>query len=422
MRILWITNVFPPEINKKLNISIPASGGWLESMSLNLLRTDPSIEIVYASPIPNNKKIIKGHSEHFKYYALPSSFINGKISNQIESWRNINKETKPDIVHIHGTEYGHGLAYIMSCGSKNVVVSIQGLISIIARYADGHITIRDIIKNLTLNEFINRRLLDTEYIMRHRTKQETLYIKTVNHVIGRTDWDKVHVKTINPHVQYHNCNESLRNGFYNEEWDIKKCKKHSIFISQSQQPLKGLHQILKAMPLVLRHFPDAHLYIAGQDFLYKKKNIKEKIFRNSFSKYLLKIIRNNNLEKNITFTGTLSEKEMIRKYLESNVFVCCSSIENSSNSIGEAQLLGVPVIASYVGGTPSMIEDNKTGFLYRFEEYEMLAYNICRIFNNEIDLYSLHKREREIASFRHNIDINAKKMISIYEYIYKNKQ
>ena len=41
-----------------------------------------------------------------------------------------------------------------------------------------------------------------------------------------------------------------------------------------------------------------------------------------------------------------------------------SYIENSPNSVGEAQMVGVPVVASRVGGTDSMVEHGKTGFMY----------------------------------------------------------
>ena len=50
--------------------------------------------------------------------------------------------------------------------------------------------------------------------------------------------------------------------------------------------------------------------------------------------------------------------------------------------MGEAQLLGVPVIASYVGGVPDMVTHGETGLLYRFEEVEMLAEGIRNLFMN----------------------------------------
>ncbi len=36
-----------------------------------------------------------------------------------------------------------------------------------------------------------------------------------------------------------------------------------------------------------------------------------------------------------------------------------------------------------VGGIPDMVDHGKSGLLYRFEEFEMLAYNIKRIFEDD---------------------------------------
>ena len=46
-------------------------------------------------------------------------------------------ESRPDIVHVFGTEYAHTLAMINACQEQNkkVVISIQGLTSIISKTA-----------------------------------------------------------------------------------------------------------------------------------------------------------------------------------------------------------------------------------------------------------------------------------------------
>jgi glycosyltransferase involved in cell wall biosynthesis len=123
------------------------------------------------------------------------------------------------------------------------------------------------------------------------------------------------------------------------------------------------------------------------------------------------------VKSNVVFTGLLSEIEMCNRYLASHIFVCPSSIENSSNSIGEAQLLGVPCIASYVGGIADMVVDNETGLLYRFEEVEMLAAAVCHIFANDSLALKLSKQSRKIAAFRHDKLINSKKLNNIYQSI-----
>ena len=108
---------------------------------------------------------------------------------------------------------------------------------------------------------------------------------------------------------------------------------------------------------------------------------------------------------------------MITEYLNAHLFICPSSIENSPNSLGEAQLLGVPVIAAYVGGTPDMVAHNETGLLYRFEEVEMLAEHIRNIFTNTTIALSLSKNSIHAAQERHHQTNNLQQMISIYNSI-----
>ena len=71
----------------------------------------------------------------------------------------------------------------------------------------------------------------------------------------------------------------------------------------------------------------------------------------------------------------LSEQQMLDYLLKSNVFVQTSSIENSTNSLGEAMLIGMPCVASNVGGTSDMLKDKNEGYLYPFGDYNLLALN-----------------------------------------------
>ena len=103
---------------------------------------------------------------------------------------------------------------------------------------------------------------------------------------------------------------------------------------------------------------------------------------------------------------------MKAEYLSANVFVCPSTIENSPNSLGEAQILGVPCVSSYAGGAMDMMENN-TDNLYRFEEIEMLAYKICQIFGREERQVDM----RDLALKRHDPFVNAAKLVDIYQSI-----
>jgi len=218
------------------------------------------------------------------------------------------------------------------CQKKNInaVMSIQGLVSIYARHYMACLP-AEVQKRFTLRDFIKQDNLNQQqkkFIKRGEFEIEAL--QKVKHIIGRTTWDRACTFQINPDSQYHFCNETLRDEFYKHIWDIKKCEKYSIFVSQGSYPIKGLHFMLEAMPLILEHFPGTKLYVSGQN-ITKSDTLKEKIKRSSYGKYIKELIEKYNLKQCIIFTGILNEKQMCERYLKSHIFVCPSSIENSPN-------------------------------------------------------------------------------------------
>lgn len=375
MNILWITNIPLPPICNEIGLKTPSVGGWMYS-SLKRLKTNNNIKCGVAT-VYDGKRLITKDIDNIRYYLLPlRGHSQLKYNKHLEEfWINIKNDFNPDIIHIHGTEYPHGLAYVNACGSKGVVISIQGMISIYSRYYNAEINSSDLKNCVSLRDILKQdgiRKGKREFEIRGKYEQEVL--RKVEHVIGRTEWDKDHCWAINPHAKYHHVGETLRDSFYNKRWIYSECEPLSIFVSQASYPVKGLHKLLEAMPLILNKYPNAKLYIAGSD-----PTSRPWYLITTYGRYLKKLIKKYNLTHHIEFSGMIDEKTMCDRYLRSNVFVCCSSIENSPNSLGEAQMVRMPHVASFVGGVPEIVNYNPD-VLYRFEETEMLARKICDIF------------------------------------------
>lgn len=381
--------------------------------SLNAIRENATDLDVAVATVYQGRELRVVEKDSVIYYLLPTRKNNTKYDWSLEPlWRRVKEEFKPDVVHIHGTEYAHGLAYIRACGAQNVCVSIQGLLSVISRYYYAGIDAKEIIKNITVRDILK---MDTIFQQKRKFEKrgelEKEYIRSVSHIIGRTSWDKAHIWAINPDARYHFCNETLRPIFYKHKWDYEKCDKHTIFLSQASYPIKGLHKVLEAMPLILRHFPDARVRIAGTSIVDKP------FYRiTGYGKYIRSLVHKLHLEDKVSFLGLLNEEQMCQEYLKANVFICPSSIENSPNSLGEAQILGTPCLSAYVGGAMDMMAGDETG-LYRFEEVEMLAVKVRDVFNH----YRLVNAEiEEILRQRHDIEENTSQIIAVYKIINEN--
>jgi glycosyltransferase involved in cell wall biosynthesis len=411
MKVLWISNVIFPDACKELNITSPVVGGWMHSGASSLIDVNPFIKLAVAC-LYKGDKLITIENYNIIYYLIPGEALKQKYNSKLERYfKEIGLKFNPDIIHIHGTEYPHSLACLKTFGSSKVVVSIQGLVNNYSKFYLGGIPKNEIRKNISFRDLLrNDSLLKQQKRMEKRGTFEIELLKNVKHIIGRTTWDSANIWAINPKASYHFCNETLRAEFYKKKWDIRKCKRHSIFLSQGHYPIKGLQQIIEALPIILKHFPESKIYVAGYDFLNKPWYIK-----NGFANYIKMLLSKNNISKDkLSFLGTLNENQMVEHYASFHVFLCPSIIENSPNSIGEAQLVGTPCIASYVGGTMDMIKDGETGLLYRYEEIVQLANHICSIFKDDSLAEYISDNAHCEALKRHDRINNAFILNSIY--------
>lgn len=417
MKILWISNELFPDLANAIGQRVPTAGGWMYGLAKDLVKNDIELSVATVRPtLEDNFTELNGINYHLINGKKSILYYDSTLENK---WKVLITKIRPDVVHIHGTEYAHGLSLIKACPNLNYVVSIQGMISVYSRYYSGQIPLNDIVRNITLKDILRKNSIwHAERKFRKRgNKIEIPYLKSSKHFIGRTQWDHDHVVTVNPDSEYHFCNESLRDYFYkSEKWKLESCSKHTIFLSQALYPIKGLHKVLEALEIVKESYPNSQVRIAGLP-ITKTDTFKDWLRLDGYGKYIKNKIKKNDLVNNVTFTGPLDQIGMAKEYLNCNIFICPSYIENSPNSLGEAQLLGVPCIASYVGGIPDMVTHGQTGLMYRFEEVEMLAQHIMRVFEDDNLARHLGTQAEKVAKKRHNREINCQTNINIYETI-----
>lgn len=414
MKILWVTfTMFPEPLRLTGGESgHKGSGGWLFNYAEAILNMDAGTELRIAIVHGSISKYQFVKGERIGYYLIPINKGFDSFNHGYDIfWKSIHDEFMPDVVHVHGIESSLALTYMRVCGNDNVVCSIQGLPNIIGRYLLHGLSRKDIVRSITIRDFLrgnNYFSLVKKDLKKDEMIRETM--KLSKYFIGRTKWDKAHLWAVNPLATYFFCNETLRNGFYSKKWDFNNCSPHTVFVSAT----KGLHNLIKALPLVQREYPDVRVLVATGGNLFQPTR-KKKLMMTGYENYIRRQIKSLKLESNVVFLGPLTEEQMVDNYLGANVFVNPSTCENSSNSVCEAQLLGVPVIASYVGGMHDLIPNESCGRLYRCEEYEMLASFICDTFKNSQSFDNTLMRG--LAKKRHDPDTNARKTFEIYKSI-----
>ena len=124
---------------------------------------------------------------------------------------------------------------------------------------------------------------------------------------------------------------------------------------------------------------------------------------------------------NIHLRGVASAETIRDTLLGSTLYFHPSYVENSPNSVGEAQLVGIPVVASRVGGTDSMVEHGKTGFLYPVTDPYMAAYYIGRMIEDKEENVKIGKQAREVALVRHDKGKIVEELLRTYHQIMQDK-
>ena len=305
------------------------------------------------------------------------------------------------------------------CEKEKLICSIQGLTSVCAKHYLAYIP-SHLYHKLNLSVLFRKTLWGQKRQLERRGAREIRTLKYCKNIIGRTDWDYACSYFINPERCYYKCNETLRNEFYNNCWKYEKCEKYSIFVSQGSSPLKGLNVLIQAMGMLIAEYPEIKLYIAGNNFI-ANHTMKQRMMVSVYGSYIRRLLKQEHLVEKVVFLGQLDAEEMCKAYLRANVFVSASSIENSSNSIGEAMLLGMPVISSYVGGVNSLVTNNLEGLLYQGNAPYMLAMKIKEFFDQPQKAIEMGLKARKRAKKTHDPQCNSNNMINIYKNICKNK-
>ena len=331
------------------------------------------------------------------------------------------REVKPDIIHIQGTE--KNLGQIQNFVKHiPIVINIQGILSGCLPYNTAFIKENEIRPFRSLKNLLGRQGLYSADKMCERgvRNYEDDILANARYVMGRTKWDHARTMFANPSSKYFVCEELLRPTFYEHagKWNVQKCNRHSFMMPAGYNPLKGMHIAIKAAALLKKFYPDIMLKIPAIPInILTNKGLKEKILGEEFLTYCKEIIRNNHLEKNVLFLPRLNEVDMVREMLSSNVFLSCSTIDNSSNAVGEATMLGVPLVVTAVGGLISFMHDEQNCLFSSSGDEYMIAYQIKRFFDDDELCNSISRAELETARQRHDIQKTADQVFLGYKMI-----
>lgn len=418
MRVLWFTNT-SCNASEYLGEG-PVGGGWLRALDHALQQ---KVELHVAFYHPKARETFKYKSGtyypiskgNWKVKAILGIFWRQTTNTQDqEKYLQIIDNVKPDIIHIHGTENAFGC--IIPLAKVPVVVSIQGCMTVyhhkfLSGYSLRELSISILYRGRGIRQFIRNRSFNRAYRDFAKLKnREQQNLKPSKHIIGRTNWDRRIASILAPTSSYYHGDEMLREVFYTNTWTSGGQDKFIIHSTTSNSAYKGFETICETLYILrVERKLDIIWQVAG---LKPGDSIVEVTKFKLGSKYPW---------TGLTFLGSLDETKLVESMCKASIYVSPSHIENSPNSLCEAMILGMPCIATYAGGTSSIIEDGKEGILVQDGDPWAMAGSILELHKNPSLALQYGRKARERALRRHDRERVVDSYIDIYKTICNDK-
>ena len=401
MRVLW----FEVTVPKQFNPHGFQGGGWQDALE-QIVRSRNDVELGVAFENRNGSEEDK-LVDNVHYFPLNTRYGIIDRVRDLFSW-DVNREKliplalkviedfKPDVIHVFGSEWCFGLLneYI----SIPVVIHMQGSIPPYnnAFYPPGYNEFDEAFYNLTHFKFSKLVMLPFLRLKRKdRQKQEERILRGVRYFM---------INLFNPTAKYFYWSEALRQSFVGsgKEWHSFKNSKVKLTTTGCSSLWKGIDTIVRTSRLLKN---------SGFDFEWR-------LVGNLNHQGLIEWKEKEKMESlNITLMGMVDSNQLIDILIDTDLYVHTAYIDNSPNSICEAQYLGVPIIATYVGGIPSLIENGRDGVLVPANSPFTLAKEIINLSkdNKRKLMYSDNSKLR--ARTRHDPSTILSDLVQIYNTI-----
>jgi len=133
-------------------------------------------------------------------------------------------------------------------------------------------------------------------------------------------------------------------------------------------PYKGVHHLIRAIPLILRERPDVKFLIAGSR-RYDMLNLPG-------------MAESLGIKDSVIFTGFIADKLVPKFYACCDIFCYPSLWEGFGLPVAEAGATGKPVVAFRTSAIPEVVENGKTGLLVE-QDHTKLADAIINLLEDE---------------------------------------
>lgn len=418
MRIAWlIGTVFSKEMISSISKEQKGSGGWVYTQ-IQYLLLDENVDILCVISVCDDySRDSSFECGNLKVYQIKDNPIRLRINrNTFDKIDKVLIENRIELLDVQGTETALSTYPAYNSTKTLTINTLHGIAYQCYRFYSIGLPAGFLLFRRNLHDIITLHgVWESKLLMKRRAKMEENLFQHIKYVRGRTKWDYQSVVSVNQKIKYYHAELIMRDLFYQHEWRLESARRNRIFTSQMRIPYKGMFILLEAIYEVKKIYPDIEIHIPGN-------SIRRGFKRNGYEKYIFNKIKELGLEKNIVLLGNLNADEMTQELLEARVFVMPSIIENSPNSLAEAQLIGTPSVSSLVGGVSDYITNGISGLMYNSLDPIMCAQAIIRLLSDSTLSESISLNERKIAKKRHNPHLITNSIVKCYSRIIEEER
>ena len=397
MKALWVTASPVGPSARILGTTAGTSGGWVQTIYEEINGQDIDLDFLcYAKDVKLGeiKKATSIIGEKVYCLNMPQVSFGVEPSETLKKQvEEVIADVRPDIIQIWGTETVVQNVVASCAPHIPKVVFLQGLIGMHSRYYGGKL------ENIGLKMTRKPKEMIMYYVKKRQFAKQADFekkeLREAGNVILDNAFSIAYCRSVDLSIRPYQYRLNPNQVFEQYEWAIDKCKRHRIFTVFGGGPDKGLHQLIRAVSIVKQQYPDVEIVIPGIFHSDENGKLRGDGSLSSFERLMCSLIDKYGLLDNVTFCGRMNPEGMAMQIAEAHCFVNPSIMEVHAGSLREAMTVGAPSISTFCGSVVEFLQEGTTGWMYRYEEHEVLAYKIIKLFENNEMAARVGKAARE---------------------------
>lgn len=174
-------------------------------------------------------------------------------------------------------------------------------------------------------------------------------------------------------------------------------------------PRKGLHFLIDAFERLCTDFPGVQLRVVGMwdwapEYVASLQQKHRELIDSS----------------RLVFTGSVRRDELIKEYEGADAFVLPSLSESAPAVVSQAMCMGIPLVATRVGGIPEMVDHENTGLLVEPANVADLESSLRLLLSDTVLRNRLGEAARGVALTRYSPRAVAAATLAAYEAVARN--